>query len=428
MTLLSRFNPGLLVRLALLSLKSRALAALLTVLAIAFSVVLLLGVEKVRTGARQSFADTVSGTDLIVGARTGSLQLLLYSVFRIGNATNNLTWQSYQEIAARPEVAWTVPMSLGDSHRGFRVLGTSTAYFERYRYRRGQSLVFREGKPFADVFDTVLGADVAATLGYRLGDPIVLAHGTGAVGFLEHKGQPFLVTGLLAKTGTPVDRTVHVSVEAITAIHVGWERGVPEPGGGPAPDDLRQRDLTPATITAALIGLKSKVQTFKVQRAVNDYRAEPLSAIIPGAALQELWSLVGTAETALGAISAMVVVTALLGMVTMILTTLNERRREMALLRAVGAGPGTIAGLLTAEAFFLTLAGVIGGLLLLYAGLLVLQPILDRNYGLYLPVTWPSSRDVALLAGVLAAGLLAGLLPAFLAYRTSLADGMTVAH
>ena len=109
-------------RLAVQSLRNRALTASLTVLAIAVSVMLLIGVEKVRTGARASFADTISGTDLVVGARSGSIQLLLYSVFRIGNATNNVTWKSYEDIAKQPYVAWMVPLSLGDSHRGFRVL------------------------------------------------------------------------------------------------------------------------------------------------------------------------------------------------------------------------------------------------------------------------------------------------------------------
>jgi putative ABC transport system permease protein len=169
----------LIARLALASLANRRAAALLTVLAIALSVALLLGVEKVRRGARDSFAATISGTDLIVGARTGDVQLLLYSVFRIGNATANVTWRSYEEVAARPEVAWVVPLSLGDSHRGFRVLGITPAYFERYRYRRDRPLAFAAGGPFGGLFDAVLGADVAEALGYRLGDPLVVAHGLG---------------------------------------------------------------------------------------------------------------------------------------------------------------------------------------------------------------------------------------------------------
>jgi putative ABC transport system permease protein len=414
------------LRLALQSLANRWLTALLTVLAIAVSVVLLLGVEKVRTGARQSFADTISGTDLIVGARSGSLQLLLYSVFRIGNATNNITWPSYQDIAASPDIAWTVPLSLGDSHRGFRVLGTTPDYFTRYRYRQTHGLEFSAGQPFSDLFDAVIGADVADALHYKVGQSVIVAHGAGAVSFVEHEDKPFRVVGILAKTGTPVDRTVHVSLEAIEAIHIDWQSGARVPGQSVSAEEARGMDLRPKAITAALVGLKSKLASFRVQRAINEYRAEPLSAILPGAALQELWGLVGTAETALSAVSAMVVVTALLGMVTMILTTLNERRREMAILRSVGARPRTILGLLTAEAVLLIVAGACLGVILLYAGLLLLQPFIDRAYGLHLAIDPPGQREMLLLGSIVVAGVVAGLLPAMRAYRLSVADGMTV--
>jgi putative ABC transport system permease protein len=414
------------LRLALQSLRNRWFTALLTVLAIALSVVLLLGVEKVRTSARQSFADTISGTDLIVGARSGSLQLLLYSVFRIGNATNNITWASYQDIAKQPEIAWIVPLSLGDSHRSFRVLGTTPDYFTHYRYRRTHELQFSAGGPFRDLFDAVIGADVAAELGYKVADPIIVAHGVGSVSFVEHDDKPFRVAGILAKTGTPVDRTVHVSLEAIEAIHVDWQSGARIPGQAVSAAEVRSMDLKPKAITAVLIGLKSKLATFRLQRAINEYPQEPLSAILPGAALQELWGLVGTAETALSAISMMVVVTALLGMVTMIMATLNERRREMAILRSVGARPRTILGLLTAEATFLILAGTALGILLLYAGLLMLQPLIDRAYGLHLAIDPPQPREWIMLGAIVAAGIAAGLIPAVRAYRLSVADGMTV--
>lgn len=413
-------------QLAFKSLRNRWLTALLTVVAIAVSTALFLGVEKVRTGARQSFADTISGTDLIVGARSGSIQLLLYSVFRIGNATNNITWASYQEVAAHPDVAWSVPLSLGDSHRGFRVLGTSAEYFTHYKYRGSQSLAFKSGQPFADLFDAVIGADVAAKLGYRLGDAIVLAHGLGSVAFVEHGDKPFRIAGILDKTGTPVDRTVHVSLAGIDAIHVDWQSGGRIPGQTVSADEVRRMQLKPQAITAALLGLKSRLATFRVQRAINDYRKEPLSAILPGAALQELWALLGTAETALGAVSGMVVVTALLGMVTMILTTLNERRREMAILRSVGAGPRVILGLLLAEAAALTAAGVVLGPCLLYGSLLLLRSYIDANFGLHLALDLPTAQELAMLAAIMLAGILSGVLPALRAYRLSLADGMTV--
>jgi putative ABC transport system permease protein len=388
-------------RLAWKSLLGRRLTASLTITAIAISVMLLLAVERVRTGARQSFADTISGTDLVVGARSGSLQLLLYSVFRIGNATNNMSWKSFEELAAEPDVAWSVPLSLGDSHRGFRVLGTTDAYFTHYRYRGGKPLAFSAGRPFSDLFEAVVGADVAAALGYKMGDGIVVAHGTGSVTFVEHGDKPFRVSGVLARTGTPVDRTVHVSLEAIEAIHADWRSGAPVPGQGLSAAEVRKMDLKPREITAALVGLKSKLAIFRMQRAINDYADEPLSAIIPGAALQELWALVGTAEAALSAISLMVVATALIGMMTTILTTLNERRREMAILRSVGASPATILALLAAEGGVLTLAGVTAGTGLLYAALAVLRPALDRLYGLEIGLAAPSLKEIATLAALL---------------------------
>jgi putative ABC transport system permease protein len=416
----------MILRLAFLSLRNRWLTVLLTVFAIAISVALFLGVEKIRHGARTSFADTISGTDLIVGARTGNIQLLLYAVFRIGNATNNVTWQSYRDIAHRGEVAWIVPLSLGDSHRGFRVLGTSLGYFEHHKFRGGQSLRFAAGKPFDDLFDAVIGADVARALGYHIGDRIILSHGLGIITQGEHDDQPFKVSGILAKTGTPVDRTVHVSLEAIEAIHIDWRAGVKVQGIAPPVETLRRLKLTPKAVTAALVGVKSKLSTFRLQRFINEYPQEPLLAIFPGVALQELWGLVGTAERALVVVSAMVVLAALLGLATMILSTLNERRREMAILRSVGASPRTVVGLLMAEAGLLTVCGIGVGVALLYLGLFFARPLLDARYGIDLPVTPLSPRELATLLVIVLASLAIALLPALRAYRMSLADGMAV--
>lgn len=414
----------MIARLAIASLFARALTVGMTILAIALSVALYLGVEKIRTGAKASFADTISGTDLIVGARSGSVQLLLYSVFRIGNATNNVTWESYQDIAARPEVDWIVPISLGDSHRQFRVMGTTTAFFEHYRYRRGQNLLVEDGALIADLFDAVIGADVAETLGYAVGDPIVVAHGIAS--FTEHDDLPFRVAGILEKTGTPVDRTVIVSIEAIEAIHVDWRRGARIPGQSTPEAALRDMDLTPQAITAALVGVQSPLQTFALQRAINEYREEPLLAILPGVALQELWGIVGIAETALVAVSAMVVLTALIGMMATLFSSLNERRREMAILRAVGAGPGTILGLLVTEAMLMAASGAVLGMAIVYAVLGVARAQIDSAFGLWLPIDPPTLQELWVVLAVLGAGGIVSLLPAIRAYRMSVADGMMV--
>lgn len=414
----------MILRLAIASLLARALTVGMTVLAIALSVALFLGVEKVRTGAKASFADTISGTDLIVGARSGSVQLLLYSVFRIGNATNNISWESYQDIAARPEVDWIVPISLGDSHRQFRVMGTTVELFERYRYRQDRQLDVAAGAVMSDLFDAVIGSDVAATLGYSIDDPIVVAHGLAS--FTEHNDQPFRVAGILEKTGTPVDRTVIVSLEAIEAIHVDWQGGAQIPGESTPIEAIRALDLTPKAVTAALVGIQSPLQVFALQRMINEYPEEPLLAILPGVALQELWALVGVAETALFGVSAMVVVTALIGMMATLFSSLNERRREMAIFRAMGARPMTLLGLLILEAMLTAGAGSALGLAILYACLAIAQPIVDGAFGLFLPIEAPSLRELWVLIAVVAAGAIVSLVPALRAYRLSLADGMIV--
>jgi putative ABC transport system permease protein len=373
---------------------------------------------------KESFTDTISGTDLIVGARSGSVQLLLYSVFRIGNATNNFTWESYQDIAARQNVDWIVPIPLGDSHRQFRVMGTAQAFFEHYKYRQGRSLEFVAGVIMDDLFDTVIGADVAATLGYSVDDPIVVAH--GLMSFTEHKDQPFRVLGILEKTGTPVDRTVIISLEAIEAIHVDWQSGAMVPGQSTPLNVIRGMDLTPRAVTAALVGVESPIQTFALQRAINEYTEEPILAILPGVAMQELWGIVSIAETALLAVSSMVVFTALIGMMATIFSSLNERRREMAIFRAMGARPTTILGMLVFEAMVITSVGAFLGLALLYIGLIIAQPIVDNAFGLWLPIDAPAMREVLVILGVLCSGVIVSLVPAVRAYRISVAEGMMV--
>ncbi|MEZ8789348.1 ABC transporter permease [Vibrio splendidus] len=411
--------------LALKSVLNRKATAILTILTVAVSVILLLGVERVRTEAKSSFANTISGTDLIVGGRSGQVNLLLYSVFRIGNATNNIDWKSYEEFSQHNAVKWAIPISLGDSHKGFRVMGTNHSYFENYRYGSKQPLTFQQGKEFNQLFDVVLGADVAKKLDYKIGDHIILAHGISDVAFSRHDNLPFTIVGILAPTGTPVDKTVHVSLEAIEAIHVGWESGA-NLGHTPNAEALKQRDFQPKQITAMMVGLKSKIQTFALQREINNYRQEPLSAIMPGIALHELWGMMAVAEQALLIVSGFVVIAGLLGMLSSLLTSLQERRREMAILRAMGARPRHVFGLLISEASALTFLGITLGVAVLFALIAVVAPIVQQSYGINISISAITPHEWKLLMLVQVAGIIIGFIPAFRAYRQSLSDGMTI--
>lgn len=414
------------IRLAWASLLNRRAAALLTIISIALSVAMLLGVEKLRRDAKAGFANTISGTDLIVGARSGSVQLLLYSVFRIGNATNNISWQSYQKVASTPGVAWTVPVSLGDSHHGFRVMGTNTDYFKHYRYGLKQALSFEQGAAFSGAFDVVIGAEAANKENYSIGQSVVLSHGTGELRLSEHDDKPFKVVGILAPTGTPVDRTLHVSLAGIEAIHQDWQDGRRQTTGTLGKRPVAPEDLVPEDITAFLVGVERKTQIFALQRAVNTRHDEPLLAIIPGVALQELWDLMRVAEQTLQVISIFIVGTSLLGMLTVILATLEARRREMAVLRAVGARLSHLAGLFVAEAVVLAVIGIALGVVVLTVITAIAKPFVLSEFGIFLPLAWLSARDWMLLGTVLGCALVISLVPAWRAFRLSLSDGLSI--
>ena len=401
----------------------------LVALSVALSTFLLLGVERIRSDVRENFSRSVSGTDLIVGARTGPVQLLLYAVFRVGGATNNVRMESLRQVAAHRAVEWMVPLSLGDSHRGFPVLATTTEYFQRFRYGDRQPLALAQGRAFAGTLDglyeAVVGAEVADALGYRLGQRITLSHGSGAIPGAEHADKPFTVVGVLGRTGTPVDRTVHISLEAMEAIHLDWVAGVPMPGLKIAPEQARKFDLAPKQVTAALMGLKSRAAVFAVQRAVANYGGEPLMAVLPGVALDELWDVVGVGERALLAMSAMVAAVSLAGLVAVVLAGLNERRRELAVLRAVGAAPRHVMFMLAMEGAAVTLLGAAIGVVVVVSTVLAAGPFIQARWGIGLSLGPPTTAQWALLAGVVTAGFLASLVPGWRAYRLSLADGLS---
>lgn len=388
------------------SLAQRKASVLLTVAALTVSVLVLVGIEHLRQNARTGFARTVAGTDLIVGARTGDINLLLYAVFRLGNASNNIAWRSYQEISALPDVAWTIPLSLGDSHRGYKVLATNQDYFTRFRYGADQPLVLAQGRPFEGLLEVVLGAEVARRLGYQIGDQLVLAHGAASTSFTQHDAHPFQVVGIFAPTGTPVDQTLHISLESMEAIH--------SQGELPALDRLQ-----PRTITAVMVGLNSRIKVFQVQRQINQYRGEPLQAILPGVTLTQLWSTLAIMEKTLRAISALVLVAALFGMAAMLLASLRERRREMLLLRTIGASPLFIGALLQLEGLVMTGLAVALALGIAATGLLLGAEFWLAKFGLQISANLFHSATGEIVLYVFAGALVVGALPALSAYRIS---------
>ena len=393
----------MLIKLASKSLLDRKTSVILSCIAMTISIFVLLGVEHIRKESKESFSSTISGADLIVGARSGQLNLLLYSVFRLGSAVNNISWQSYQKIAANQTVDWTIPISLGDSHKGFRVLGTTNDYFKHFKYGRKQALAFDQGKEFGAVYDVVLGSEVAKSLAYNLADPIVLSHGIGDTSFTVHDQYPFSVTGILAPTGTPVDQTVHVKLEGIEAIHQG-------PAG-------EQSEFKPSSITAFIVGLKSRIATFRLQREVNEMEQEALMAILPGVALSELWQMMGALESTLRLISSMVFIAALLGLAAVMASSIRERKNETQLLRTLGAPPSFLFILFEIEALLVCALSIFSGVALLYLALIIAQKPISTQLGLHLSANPLNLSSLAIIISVVVATMLVAAFPALQAYK-----------
>ena len=496
----------LILRLALASLRSRKLTTALTVASIALSVTLLVGIETVRAGVRDSFAGTIRGVDLIVGARGGTLQVLLSSVFGIGSPSGSVQRRTMQRWQQHPAVKWVVPYSLGDSHRGFRVVGTSTEFYERYRFRKDGRITFAAGRAAQADSEVVVGSEVAERLRYAVGTPVVVTHGLRDIGTSNHDAHPFRVVGILARTFTPIDRSVYVTLEGIEAMHEEGEMGVapsggvqragsgrpaaggrndaiiaanrrraaaiptappagvpmampgaepppgtptvmpraapppgtplvmpgasPPPAVAPSPppvlDDAEvEHDHADDQITAFFVGTKNRFEALMLQREMNTDLVEPLTAIIPGVALGELWQNIGSAEVGLRVIAIFAVAISITGMLVALYSSLEARRREMAILRAIGAGPRTILSLLVLESTLLAVLGCVIGVVIVFGGLAIAQSPIEQRFGIHLAFRALGETEYAYLAMVMAAGMLIGFVPAWKAYRTSLVDGLS---
>ena len=411
---------------------SRRHALAMVALSVSVSVLILLGVQQLRHDARQSFTQALSGVDLIVGPRGSASELMLYSVFQVGRPSRNMAHEAYVALRALPQVRWAVPVQLGDTYRGFPVLGTTPELFEVFQ-TQGERLQWAQGRPFADpqadagaVVEAVLGAQVAARHGLSVGDRLVLTHGRSDGLAPDHADQPFTVVGVLQATGAPIDRNVIISLQGFEALHQGMGApGLPWLGGvGAAPTVAERAALVPRELTAVWVGLHARTEVFSARRGIERLPQDSLMAVLPGVALDELWQVVKLAENALLAIGVLVAVSGMLSVAAVLMVGLSARRKELAVLRALGATPLALLGLVWLEALGVCLMGMLGGLLLHGLGLWALQDLLRTELGIAVQWGWPTAEVAWSLAGLVLAAWLAASVPALRAYRLSLVDGL----
>jgi putative ABC transport system permease protein len=394
------------------SLRHRRLATALSALAVALGVALVVAVDGIRREARANFEGAAGSWDLVVGPKGDPLRIVLSAVFHLGEPSGTLPEAAWRRLREDPRVERAVPYAVGDSFEGFRVVGTTTEILG-VEVRRGAPLRVLEGAPFAPfdpakpAWEAVLGATVAEAAGLRVGSAFTASHGLEApLAGAEHDEAPWRVAGILERTGTPVDRVVLVPLEAFWAME-----------GHDASAGRAERQ-----VSAVLVRTRNAVFTrllFGEIRSSAD--AQPA---LPFQEVGNLFDIVGNADRLLLAVAALVVAVAALGILVSMVNTMNERRRDIALLRALGARRRVVAGLLVGEAAAVGALGAALGLALGHALVAAGGARLGEWSGVRIRPLAFAPEEVLVFAGAILLCALAGLVPAVMAYRSDVATGL----
>ena len=407
--------------LLLKSMRSRLIPTSLVTISLMASMVLLLSIERIQQGAEEGFNQSISGVDAIIGPRSSSIELVLYTVFHLGRPTNNITTKTVNDVKLRGDISWLVPIALGDSHKGFRVVATEPNYFEHIKYANGQPLVFSKGVAFAELSEAVLGSDVAEKLSYRVGSKIQITHGSVESVGSKHDDFSFVVTGILNKTGTPIDQAIFLDLKGYELLHLGWKSGkkifnLDDINLSSLPEDA----LIPKTVTAAFIGLKSKLTLFNFSKNIREYPKEAISAVIPGIALSELWSIVGLVDKGFQLLSWIIIAISLIAMVTLIIASLDNRKQEMTIYRANGASPKFLAMMVLCESLVIGLTAIVGAIILVTIVTYFATVQLNLALGISPSFKWISMGEITVFSFILLAGALSSLIPAVMVFRKNL--------
>ena len=407
--------------LLLKSMRSRLIPTSLVTISLMASMVLLLSIERIQQGAEEGFNQSISGVDAIIGPRSSSIELVLYTVFHLGRPTNNITTKTVNDVKIRGDISWLVPIALGDSHKGFRVVATEPNYFEHIKYANSQPLVFSKGFAFAELSEAVLGSDVAEKLSYTVGSEIQITHGSVESIGSKHDDFSFMVAGILNKTGTPIDQAIFLDLKGYELLHLGWKSGkkifnLDDIDLSSLPDDA----LIPKTVTAAFIGLKSKLTLFNFSKNIREYPKEAISAVIPGIALSELWSIVGLVDKGFQLLSWIIIAISLIAMVTLIIASLDNRKQEMTIYRANGASPKFLAMMVLCESIVIGLTAIVGAIILVTIVTYFATAQLNLALGISPSFKWISMDEIKVFSLILLAGALSSLIPASMVFRKNL--------
>jgi putative ABC transport system permease protein len=383
---------------------SRPLAALLNLLLLTLGLASITFVVLVSDQVNRAFQRDLAGIDLVVGAKGSPLQLILAGVFHIDVPPGNIALGDLKALAARPQVAQVIPLSLGDSFRGLRIVGTTPDYPAHY------GVQLRDGRMWSGPMEAVAGAHAARAAGLQVGATFIGSHGLGAGGH-AHGDTPYRVTGVLAPCGCVLDRLILTATESVWQVH---EKAL-------AQDDEDRKALEEAReVTLALVRYKSPLAAASFPRYVNN--ETEMQAAAPAVEVTRLLRLLGVGSEVLQGIGAVLLLTAALSVFIALWSAVRERRADLAMLRMLGAPPAKVAALLLAEALWLAAIASVLGLAAGHGLAALVGTVLEARQSLPLSGTLWVPGEIWIPVAALATASIAALVPALGAYRVDAAQ------
>ncbi len=402
------------------SLRQHALSSSVTVVSVALACGLVMAVFSVARQSRLAFAGGPVGYDAVLGARGSELQLVLNTVFHLETSPGNIPWSLYEEISQDPRVALAVPYAVGDHYKGFRVVGTNGSIFEEFEYARGKRFEFAAGGRAFDSKrrEAVIGERVARATGLALGSTFQPSHGViNGPGDHAHE-EEYVVVGVLKPTNSPSDRVIWIPLEGVFRMSGHELRGTGESFVAKRGEVIGNEHKQ---LSAVMLKLEGRGAGFHLKNKYNREGTEATLAWPITESVAKLFDKLGWVQLVLELVAYLVVVVAAGSIMASLYNTMNERRREFAILRSLGARRGTIFSVIVLEAAAISGLGSLAGFAVYGVILEVAARVVREQTGVALDV-W-SAHPALLLTplGMIVMGALAGLLPAWKAYSTDVA-------
>ncbi len=404
------------------SLSQHALSTVVTAFAIALASGLVMSVFVIQQQTYKAFTGGDVGFDAVLGARGSQLQLVLNTIFHLETSPGNIPYTLYQEVVKNPKVDLAIPYAVGDNYQGFRIVGTTEEIFTKFEYQRGKKFEVESGGKFFDSKqkEAVIGSFVASQTGLKVGDVFQPYHGLIFSEDAKHNDD-YKVVGVLKNTNSPSDRVIWIPIEGIYRMKGHVLRGTGEnykaKEGEEIPDEAKE-------VSAVMLKLKSPQAGISLAQTVNNQGKVATLAFPIGRTMAELFNKIGWINRVLELVAYLVVIVAAFSILASIYNSINERRREFAILRALGAKRTTVFSVIILESAITALIGAVCGYFVYLAILFATAFIVRSQTGVIIDIFQFDWILILTPVGMTIVGAIAGLIPAFKAYRTDVAENL----